>query len=157
MCGVWCVCVGVGVRACVWVVCVWCACVCMCVCVCVRVRACVWLGRGYGGRERGRLYTYRYAVTTCIKMGSDEIHFNVSLIMRDKVTGYCPQNTTLEERRKPKRNRTEVLLLTSLTPYRLAILAHTPTHRFRGLFIFRGHLTREPEATGCGDGQGDLF
>ena len=44
------------------------------------------LGRGYGGRERWRLHTYRYAVTTCIKMGSDEIHFNVSLIMRDKIT-----------------------------------------------------------------------
>ena len=27
----------------------------------------------------------------CIKMGSDESHFNVSLIVRDKVTGQCPQ------------------------------------------------------------------
>ena len=36
-------------------------------------------GRGYGGGERGRVYTYRYTVTTrmtCIKMGSDESHFN---------------------------------------------------------------------------------
>ena len=35
------------------------------------------------------IYTYRYAVTTrmtCIKMDSDESHFNVSLIGRDKVT-----------------------------------------------------------------------
>ena len=59
--------------------------------------------------------TYRYIVTTrndsCIKMGSDESHFNVSLIVRDKVT-------TFEERREPKRDRTEVLLLTSLTPHR---------------------------------------
>ena len=34
-------------------------------------------------------YTYRYTVTTrmtCIKLGSDESHFNVSLIARDKVT-----------------------------------------------------------------------
>ena len=34
-------------------------------------------------------YTYRYTVTTrmtCIKMGSDENHFNVSLIVREKVT-----------------------------------------------------------------------
>ena len=29
----------------------------------------------------------------------------------------CPQTTTFEERGEPKRNRTEVLLLTSLTPY----------------------------------------
>ena len=46
-------------------------------------------GRGYGGGGRGRVYTYRYTVTTgitCIKMGSDESHFNVSLIVRDKVT-----------------------------------------------------------------------
>ena len=45
--------------------------------------------RGYGGGGRGRLYTYRYTVTTrmtCIKMGSDESHFNVSLIVKDKVT-----------------------------------------------------------------------
>ena len=48
-------------------------------------------GRGYGGGGRGRLYTYRYTVTTkmtCIKMGSDESHFNVSLIVRDKVTNH---------------------------------------------------------------------
>ena len=38
---------------------------------------------GEGGRERERVCTYRYTVTTrmtCIKMGSDESHFNVSLI-----------------------------------------------------------------------------
>ena len=55
---------------------------------------------------------------SCIKMGSDENHFNVSLIVRDKVTRQCPQTTTFEERGEPKRNRTEVPLLTSLTPYR---------------------------------------
>ena len=27
----------------------------------------------------------------CIKVGSDKSHFNVSLIVRDKVTGQCPQ------------------------------------------------------------------
>ena len=32
---------------------------------------------------------------TCIKMGNDESHFNVSLIVRDKVTRPCPQTTTL--------------------------------------------------------------
>ena len=33
---------------------------------------------------------------SCIKMGSDESHFNVSLIVRDKVTRWHPQTTTFE-------------------------------------------------------------
>ena len=49
-------------------------------------------------------------------MGSDESHFNVSVILRDKVTKQCPQTTTFEEKGEPKLIRTEVLLLTSLTP-----------------------------------------
>ena len=36
---------------------------------------------------------------SCIKTGSDESHFNVSLIVRDKVTKRCPQTTNIEERR----------------------------------------------------------
>ena len=55
---------------------------------------------------------------SCIKMGSDESHFNVSLTVRDRVTRKCPQTTTFEEKEEPKRILTEVLLLTSLTPYR---------------------------------------
>ena len=51
---------------------------------------------------------------TCIKMGSDESHFNVSSIVRDKVTRQYPQTTTFEEKGEPKRYRTEVLPLTSL-------------------------------------------
>ena len=35
---------------------------------------------------------------SCIKMGSDESHFNVSLIVRDKVTRQCPQTTNFEEK-----------------------------------------------------------
>ena len=57
---------------------------------------------------------------SCIKMGSDESHFNVSLIMRDKVTRQCPQTATFEEKGEPERIRTEVPQLTSLTPYRWA-------------------------------------
>ena len=70
---------------------------------------------------RGRLYTFRYTVATrmtCIKMGSDESYFNVSLIVRDKVTRQCPQTTTFENKAEPKEIRTEVPPLTSLTPYR---------------------------------------
>ena len=61
---------------------------------------------------------------SCIKTGSDESHFNVSLIVRDKVTKQCPQTTTFEEKGEPKQIRIEVLLLTSLTPYRWAKPAH---------------------------------
>ena len=64
---------------------------------------------------QGDYYTYRYTIITrtcdsCIKMGSDESHFNVSLIVRDKVTRLCPQTTTFEEKglRADGRIRTEV-------------------------------------------------
>ena len=79
---------------------------------------------GEGGMEVGEdgdCYTYRYTVTTrmtCITMGSDESHFNVSLIVKDIFTRQCPQTTTFEEKGEPKRYRTEVLPLTSLPPYR---------------------------------------
>ena len=72
--------------------------------------------------EDGRIYTYllhcHHQNDSCINMGSDESHFNVSLTVRDKVTRQCPQTTTFEEKGVPKRYRTEVLLLTSLTPHR---------------------------------------
>ena len=55
---------------------------------------------------------------SCIKMGSDDSHFNVSLIVRDKVARQYPQTTTFEEKGGPKRIRTEVPRLTSLTRYR---------------------------------------
>ena len=55
---------------------------------------------------------------SCIKTGSDESRFYVSVIVRDKVTRQCPQTTTFEEKGEPKRILTEVCLLTSLTPYR---------------------------------------
>ena len=55
---------------------------------------------------------------SCIKMGSDESHFNVSLIVRDKVTRQCPQTTILEVKGESNQIRTEVLPLTSLPPYR---------------------------------------
>ena len=54
----------------------------------------------------------------CIKMGCDESHFNVSLIVRDKLTTQCLHTTTFEEKGESKRIRTEVPLFTSLTPYR---------------------------------------
>ena len=53
---------------------------------------------------------------SCIKMGSDESRFSVSLIVRDKVTGQRPQTTTIQEKGEPKRIRTEAPRLTSLMP-----------------------------------------
>ena len=82
-------------------------------------------------------------------MGSNESHFNVSLIVRvsnlvftpsqplrsyqgeivkDKVARQCPQATNFEEKGEPKRIQTEVPLLTSLTPYHYA----KPAHSLRG-------------------------
>ena len=71
--------------------------------------------------EEGGLYTYRYTVTTTMTPAlrwAVMSHFNVSLIVRNKVTRQCPQTTTFEETGQPKQIRTEVPLLTSLTPYR---------------------------------------
>ena len=71
------------------------------------------------GRGRRRLSLHRHHQNDfCIKMDSDESHFNVSLIVRDKVTRQCPQTTTFEEKGELKRIRTEIRLFTSLTPYR---------------------------------------
>ena len=65
---------------------------------------------------------------SCIKTGSEEIHFNVPLIVRDKVTRQCPQTTTFVEKGEPKPIRTEVPLLTIPTPYRQAKPVHSSQH-----------------------------
>ena len=67
---------------------------------------------------------YHHQNDSCIKLGSDERHFNVSLIVRDNVTRQRPQTTIFEEKGQPMRIRNEVPLLTSLTPYRWAKPAH---------------------------------
>ena len=54
-------------------------------------------------------------------MGSDESHFNVTLIVRDKDTVSTNHNL-FEEKGEPKRNRAEALLL---TPYRWAKPDHS--------------------------------
>ena len=73
----------------------------------------------WGKREIIFLSLHRHHQNdSCIKMGSDESHFNVFLIAGDKFTRQCTQTTTFEEKGEPKRIRTEVPLFTSLTPYR---------------------------------------
>ena len=64
-------------------------------------------------------------MTSAVRWAAMRAIFNVSLIVRDKVTRQCPQTTTFEEKGEPKRIRTEVPPLTSLTPYRLAKPAHS--------------------------------
>jgi len=84
-------------------------------------------GRGEGGKglwrweEREIIYLSlhcHHQNDSRIKMGSDESHFNVSLIVRVKVTRQCPETTIFEEKGEPTRIRIEVPLLSSLTHYR---------------------------------------
>ena len=58
-----------------------------------------------GGGGGGRLYLTlhrHHQNDSCIKMGSDESRFNVSLIVRDKVTRQRPHATTYKKRRQAK-------------------------------------------------------
>ena len=70
------------------------------------------------------IYTYCYTVDhhqndSCIKMGSDENHFNVSVGSDGQSHRTVSTNHNLfEEEGEQKQYRTEVLPLTSLTPYR---------------------------------------
>ena len=66
----------------------------------------------------------RHQNDSCIKVDNDERQFNVSLIVMDKVTRQCPQNTIFEEKGELKRIRTDVPLSTRLKPYPKAKLAH---------------------------------
>ena len=80
--------------------------------------------KGGGGRRWGKWEIIYLSLhchhqnDSCIKMGSDESHFNVSVGSDGHFTRQCPQTTTFLKRKEPKRYRTEVLPLTSLTPYR---------------------------------------
>ena len=63
-------------------------------------------GEGMEGEERVIIYPSlhcHHQNDSCFKVGSDESHFNVSLIVRDKVTRQCPQTGTFEEKGEPKR------------------------------------------------------
>ena len=58
-------------------------------------------GRGTEVGEREIIYLslhFHHQNDSCIKMGSEESHFNVSLTVRDKVTRQCSQTTTFEEK-----------------------------------------------------------
>ena len=68
-----------------------------------------------GGGEREIIYLSLHCYHQndfCIKMRA------ILILVRGKVTRQCPQTTTFEVKGEPKQIRTEVPLLTSLTPYR---------------------------------------
>ena len=72
---------------------------------------------------RGRLYTYRYTVTTRMTSALRWAAMRAILMfhncdcVRDKVTRQCPQTTTFEEKGEPKQIQADVPLLTSLYIY----------------------------------------
>ena len=74
----------------------------------------------WGKRERIYLSLHcHHQNDVCIKMGSDESHFNVSVGSDGQSHKTVSTSHNLfEEKGEPKRNRTEVLPLTSLTLYR---------------------------------------
>ena len=55
----------------------------------------------------------------CIKMGSDESHFDVSLIVKNKVTRQCPQTTIhkVSKERLFVRTQTYSLQIFGLIPF----------------------------------------
>ena len=53
------------------------------------------------------------ALTEC-----SPLDFRISSIVSDSITRQCPQTTVFEEKGEPNQIRTEVPLLTTLTPYR---------------------------------------
>ena len=72
---------------------------------------------GGGGGEREIIYLSlhcQHQNDSCIQMGSDESYFNVSLIVRNKVTRLFTNHNLFEEKGEPKRNRAEALLLTRI-------------------------------------------
>ena len=83
--------------------------------------------RGWGEREMIYLSLHcHHQNDFCIKMGSDESDFNVSVGSDGQSHKTVSTNHNLfEEKGEPKRHRTEVLPLTSLMPYRWAKPAHT--------------------------------
>ena len=75
-----------------------------------------------GGGEREIIYLSlhcHHQNDFCIKMGSNESHFNVSVGSDGQSHRTVSTNHNLfEDKGEPKRCRTVVLPLTSLTPYR---------------------------------------
>ena len=90
--------------------------------------------RGDGGMEvggRGRLYTYRYTVTTGMIPALRWAAMSAMLMFHNcdgqSHKTVSTNHNLFEEKREPKRYRTEVLPLTGPTPYRWATPARSAT------------------------------
>ena len=59
---------------------------------------------------------------SCLKIGSEESSFNVSLTVRGEITRECPQTTIFEEKGEPEADSNRSL--TAYQPYRWAKPAH---------------------------------
>ena len=60
-------------------------------------------GRRWGKREIIYMLLHcHHQNVSCIKTGSDEIHYNASLTVKDNVNGQCPQTTTFRKRRESR-------------------------------------------------------
>ena len=71
--------------------------------------------RRWGEREIIHLSLHcHHQNDSCIKVGSDERHFKVLFIVRDKVTRQCPQTITFEEKGEPKQITARPKRITSL-------------------------------------------
>ena len=96
-------------------------------------------GRGYGGGGRGRLYTYRYTVghqnDFCIKMGSDESHFNVSVGSDGQSHKTVSTNHNLLQ---GPETRTTLLAVTGLST-RTYLIRSTKKKVHRVLNVHRNH------------------
>ena len=58
---------------------------------------------GVGGVGKGRAGEHcHHQNDSCVEMVSDEGHFNVSLVVRDKVPRQCSQTTTLLMRKESR-------------------------------------------------------
>ena len=90
----------------------------------------------------------------CIKMGSDESHFDVSLTVRDKVTRQCPQTTTFEDKGEPR----NVLWCQVHSSHIHSSYKTFNYNRWNVLkTTFRNHSRREHASIGCDDEKCDLL
>ena len=79
--------------------------------------------------QEGDSIPYCYTVTT--RIGGDESHFNVSFIVRDKVTRQCPQTTAFLKKRQSRNGfEPRSLCLPAYTPYLWAKPAHVSGQRY---------------------------
>ena len=60
------------------------------------------MGVWRGGKREVIYLSLHHQNGSCVKVGSDESQFNVSLVVRDKVTRQCPETTIFEEKGEPR-------------------------------------------------------